>query len=388
MFSFELDDEVKALQETARKFAENEIRPAMRDCEKSGDVPEPLLKKYHELGMSMLDCPEAACGMGCPLTWNLVLQEELARGDPGVTAALCGPGHAGAAILAFGTDEQKEKFLAPFADEKGHTRRGAVAILEDDRGQEFWDMKVTAKKKGDKWEINGRKAYVINGGTAGLVVVFARAEAGDGWNGVKAFAVEKGAGGMKAGDPRRLMGLNAVQVTDITFDECIVPNANLLSGQPDTKAGIAAMLDRMRAVDAARTVGMSRAAAEYAINYSNERVAFGKPIGHFQALAFLMSDMVTEVDAARWMVWRAGWAVDNNHPQAHTMVAKAVAQANETSLFVTNNAVQILGGHGFIQDHPVEKWMRDARAHSILFGQTHLQNLIVAGEALSKEGGK
>jgi alkylation response protein AidB-like acyl-CoA dehydrogenase len=142
----------------------------------------------------------------------------------------------------------------------------------------------------------------------------------------------------------------------------------------------------MRSVDAARIVGMARAACEYAIKYSQERVAFGKPIGHFQSLAFLMSDMSTEVNAARWLVWRAGWAVDANHPNAHAMVSKAVAQANEMALFVTNNAVQILGGHGFIQDHPVEKWMRDARSHSILFGQTHLQRMIIAREALEKGG--
>lgn len=386
MISFELDDEVKALQETAKKFAENEIRPLMRECEKAGDVPESLLKKYHELGMSMLDCPESACGMGCPLTWNIVLQEELGWGDAGIAAALGGPGHAGPALMVFGTPEQRDKYLAPFAEESAYARRGTIALLEDDKGQEFWDMQVSAKKKGDKWEINGKKAYVINGPTADLVVVFARVEEGQGWNGIRAFAVEKGTSGMVPGEPKRLMGLNAVKVSDIVFDECAVPEGAMLTGQPDTEAGIAAMMDRIRCIDSARLVGMARAACEYAINYSQERVAFGKPIGHFQALAFLMSDMATEVNASRWMVWRAGWAVDNNHPKAHTMVAKAVAQTNEMSHFVTNNAVQILGGHGFIQDHPVEKWMRDARSHTILFGQTHLQNLIIAGEALA--GGK
>ncbi len=176
----------------------------------------------------------------------------------------------------------------------------------------------------------------------------------------------------------KLMGLNAAKVSDVAFDKCAVDEACLLNGQPDTSAGLMTLVDRIRPVHAARIVGTTRAAYEYAVNYAQERIAFGKPIAHFQSIAFLLSDMATQVNAARWMAWRAGWAVDQGHPQAHSMAAKAVSQANEACLFVTNNAVQILGGHGFIQDHPVEKWMRDGRAQSILFG---LQNMVIAEHA-------
>lgn len=378
MISFELEEEVKELQGTAKKFAENEIRPSARDAEKAGKVSEELNKKYFDLGVGLIDYPEKVCGMACPIFWNVVLQEEIGYGDMAVATALCGPGHAGAAIMAFGTEEQQERLLAPFADADGFSKRGAIAFLEEDRGLPLSDMKVTAKKKGDKWEINGKKAYVLGGGGANLIVVFAKVGDGKGWNGIKAFAVEKGASGLVVSEPKRLMGLNALDVVDINFDECSVPAANLLDGQPDTLKGIVTMMDRISVVEGARLLGMGRAAAEYAIGYSQERMAFGKPIGHFQSLAFLMSDMTIEVNAARWTLWRAASAVDLGLENAHQIVAQAMAQINQMSLFVTNNAVQILGGHGFIQDHPVEKWMRDARAATVLFGNTHLQNLVIA----------
>jgi len=377
MISFELDDEVKELQEMAKKFAENEIRPLARDAEKAGKAPDELMKKYFDLGVSMIDYPESAGGMACPLFWNAVLQEEIGFGDAAVASALGGPGHAGAAVLAFGTEEQQQRLLSPFADADAHSKRGALAFIEEDQGQPYHDMKVTAKKKGDDWEINGKKAYVLGGSDADLLVVFARAEDGKGWDGVKAFAVEKGASGVVAGEPKRMMGYNALDIVDINFDECVVPAANLLDGESDTAKGLIKMLDRIRTVEAARTLGMTRAAAEYAINYGQERVAFGKPIAYFQSIAFLMSDMAIEVNAARWSLWRAADAVDQGVEDAHQIVAQAVAQVNEASLFVTNNAVQILGGHGFIQDHPVEKWMRDARTATVLFGATNLQYLTI-----------
>jgi len=378
MISFELDEEVKGLQDTAKKFAENEIRPKARDAEKAGAVPEELNRKYFDLGVSLIDYPDTVGGMNCPLFWNVVLQEEIGFGDAAVASALCGPCHAGAAVMAFGTDEQKQRLLAPFAEAAACNKRGAIALIEEDRGQEFSDMKVTAKKKGNSWEINGKKAFVLGGANADLLVVFARAEKGEGWNGIKAFAVEKGTGGMVVSAPKRLMGYNALDVVDVTFDECAVPAANLLDGEKDTVKGLIKMLDRIKTVEAARLLGMARAATEYAIKYSHERVAFGKPIGHFQALAFLMADMATELNAARWSLWRAADAVDKGMENTHQLVAEAVAQINEMSLFATNNAVQILGGHGFIQDHPVEKWMRDARTATVLFGATNLQNLIIA----------
>lgn len=385
MISFELDDEVRELQETARKFAENEIRSLAREAEAERKVPEELNKKYFDLGVSMIDYPESVGGMACPVFWNAVLQEEIGFGDASIASSLCGPGHAGAAVLAFGTEEQGEKLLAPFAEEGAHLKTGAVAFLEEDRGQPYSDMKVTAKKKGDDWEINGKKAFVLGGADADLMVVFARVEEGEGWNGIKAFAIEKGTAGVVAGEKKRLMGYNTLDIVDVTFDECTVPAANMLDGEPDTLKGLVKMFDRISVVEAARVLGMARASTEYAINYSQERVAFGKPIGHFQALAFLMSDMATEVNAARWALWRAADAIDQDLENAHQIVAQAVAQVNEMSLFATNNGVQVLGGHGFIQDHPVEKWMRDARTATVLFGNTHLQNLVITRGESSAE---
>ena len=182
-----------------------------------------------------------------------------------------------------------------------------------------------------------------------------------------------------AGDLDATHGGDASEEVVLAFrDEQQYLQVVLLDGESDTAKGLITMLDRIRTVEAARTLGMARAAAEYAINYGQERVAFGKPIAYFQSIAFLMSDMAIEVNAARWSLWRAADAVDQGLEDAHQIVAQAVAQVNEASLFVTNNAVQILGGHGFIQDHPVEKWMRDARTATVLFGATNLQYLTIA----------
>jgi len=386
MISFELEDEVRELQETARKFAENEIRPKARDAEKEGKAPEELLKKYFDLGVGMIDYPEDVGGMACPVFWNAVLQEEIGYGDAPLASTFGGPGHAGAAVLAFGNDEQKQRLLAPFAEDGAHSKRGAIALLEEDKGRQFYEMDVAAKKKGDDWELNGKKTFVLGGTDADLLVVFARVEDGEKWDGVKAFAVEKGTSGLVVGERKRTMGYNVLDIADITLDECTVPAANMLDGEPDTAKGLVKMLDRIKVIESARMVGISRAATDYAINYSQERQAFGKPIGHFQALAFLMSDMTIKVNAARWAVWRAAAAVDEGLENAHQIVAQAMAQVNDTALFTTNNAVQILGGHGFIQDHPVEKWMRDARTATVLFGPMNLQYpIITRGEFTAEQ---
>lgn len=384
MISFQLDDEVKAVQETVRKFAEAQIRPTMRECEEKGELPEELCKKYHELGISMIDVPESAGGVGMGLVASAVVQEELAYGDPGTTAALPGPGQAAAAVIALGTGEQQEKLLSPFAEPGAYNARGAVALLEKDRGQELWDMETTAKADGDKYVLNGKKVFVENGGIAELTIVFAKADDKEGWDGIKAFAVKKDNPGLRQGERYALLGLNSLSVSEVILENCEVSKDDVLSGASDTKAGVRAMLNRHLPIQAARTIGTARAATDYAIKYAQERIAFGKPIAHFQALAFLMADMATEVNAGRWVTWQAAWAVDNNTRDATLLVSQAMAQANEMGIFATDNAVQILGGHGYIQDHPVEKWMRDAKTLAVLSGTTSLHEHIAGEEIIEK----
>ena len=275
MISYELDDDTLAIQDTVKKFAETELRANLRDLEKDGKVSDKILQNYHELGLSMLEIPEEYGGMGLDLRTRMVVEEELAFGDAGATWALSGPGEAASAILAFGNEEQKKKFLTPFAEPEAFNKCGAVAFLEAETGKEYFDMTVTAEKKGDSYILNGTKTFVVNGGNADLTVVFAKVSGeGDGWDGVKAFVVEGETKGMEAGEREGTLGFNTLTIADITFTDCSIPAANLLSGEEETETGLRNMANHWRPICSARSVGLARASYEYALAYAQERKAF------------------------------------------------------------------------------------------------------------------
>ena len=381
MISFALEEEQELLRETCRDFAREQLRPLHRSAEESGEVPEGLKRAAHELGLTTMTLPEGVGGGGLDLVSRCIAEEELAHGDPGLVIGLPGPGAAGDAVLELGTDEQKQRYLAKFCDpEAGATAHGALCWSERDAVEA--GFATTATRDADGWVLNGTKAFVIHGGVAQLHVVAAQIDAGEGWDGIGLFAVDGENPGLTASARSETVGLLAVPISDVTLDGCKVGEQDLLArgGAEGTREGLLRLFARIGIVNVARTLGCSRAAFEHALRYSEERKAFGKPIGHFQALAFRLADMATDIDAGRWLLWRAAVALEGGSKRWLRDTATAVVHIHELAYHTTNHAVQFLGGHGYIQDHPPEKWMRDIRTLALLGASPETMAHVLARE--------
>jgi acyl-CoA dehydrogenase len=381
MVSFLLSEEQSLIQDTARDFAANEIRPAAREFEKAGKLPDKLLAAYQELGFPGLEWSEALGGQGLKLIEAMLVAEELARGDAGAALALGASYPALAMIDECASDEQKQKWLSPFAQPDAWNKRAALALSDSGVANEEPGFKTTAKKDGDGYLITGTKAHVVHGGLADLHVVLAQLDPAAGWEGFGAYLIE-GQEGIRASERPVTLGFGEVPVHQVEFKEA---RAVRLAGKDgDFLTGFSRAMFRIALTNAARCVGLARAAYEYALEYAQQRVVFGKVIGHHQAIAFMLADMATLVDSARWPVWRAAWLLDKGE-SAHLEVGLAVSQAHEAVMKVTDDAVQILGGAGFVQDHPVEMWMRDAKTLGVYGMTTQVADGLVAAAELGRK---
>jgi alkylation response protein AidB-like acyl-CoA dehydrogenase len=375
MISFALEEDQQLIQDTVRKFAAESIRPHMREWEKTRELPEALRKQFHELGLGLLDIPESAGGQGAGLVTAALVHEELAFADPGAAVALWAPHLAAQAILGLGDEEQQKRFLARFADIHAHARLGAVAWA--DKQPVLEGFTTVAKKDGDGWILDGHKAFVVNGGRADLTVVFAQLEGTSGWKEIAAFVIEAGTPGLVAGERHALLGLEAVHAAEIVLSGCRVPDANRLRGK--VSDGVKTMFVRWSVVNGARQVGLMRAAYEFALEYTQERKAFGKPVAHFQSIAFTLAEMAMDVESARWMVLRGASELDKGNPLP---AVEACVHANDAGWRVADNGVQLLGGAGYVKDYPVEKWMRDTKTLALFQPTSEIANLSVASAEL------
>ena len=382
MVIFELTEELNQLQSMVRAFAKTELRPQLRKLEKAGLSAE-LKGKFAELGLTGVEWPEAAGGANMGTLAKVVVEEELAIGDLGAAFALDDKGAAAAFLLAVGTPAA-QAFLK---DALGNGTTLAFAAAEEGKAQD--EFRTTATRPvgpvTDGWVLTGKKAFALRGGDAGAHVVLAQVEAGKGLAGAGAFLVRGNNPGLRAGKVQSTLGLNAVPMREVVVEGCKVPAGDRLDAPGTLPQVLRKFYDRFSLTTAARAVGVAAGAFEYARAYAEERTAFGKPIGHFQAIAFLLADMATAVDAARWMVWKAAWSFDRGDA-ATVDCAAAQAQAQEASWFVTNSAVQVLGGAGYVQDHPVEKWSRDARTLGLAGLHTQAANATIAALELGGAG--
>ena len=375
MVSFALSEDQQLIQETVRKFALDELRPRAREVEKSGAVPTALRKKFAELGVTTCDLPEAAGGMG--LTTAVLVHEELAFGDPGLAVALWGPHLVPSALVELGDEAQARRWLPRLA---GAETRGAVAWSEKGPGLPEAGFAATARREGDGWILDGDKAFVVNGDGADVLVAFAQIDPAAGWEGVGAFVVE----GAKLTPGARCAwgGLQAVGAAEVSLRGVRVADEDRLARGGDLPS-LARFFARAQVMSAARQVGLARAAYEFALGYTQDRVAFGKPVAHFQSVAFDLAEMLMEVDAARWMVWRAAAELDAGSPDGVATAAAAAVQANQGAWRVADDAVQLLGGAGFIRDFPPEKWLRDTKVLAVLGQVDELsRQIVVHGPAL------
>ena len=375
MISFELSEEQKQMQETAHRFAETEMRAqdeTYRKCEQSASVPEKMVAAYDENGFGVIDIPEEAGGLGQGIVTRAIVEEELSWGDVGIAVALDRPGLGAAAICALGSADQVKKHLG---DLGAKPKTIALCLSEDDVASDTHGA-ISTKAAGGK--LTGKKRWVVGGLDADLYVVFARTGDEAGWAGVRAFVVEKGAAGLALGEADARLGVMTAPSCTAEFAD--TPGEELTGAENMTEA-IEVFLNRARVLTAARLVGVARASAEYARDYAMQRPAFGKMIGQFQSIAFMIADAHTEVNAARWLVWQAADALDKGK-DATKQACMALTHAADVATRVCTDGVQILGGAGFIQDYPVEKWLRDARQLSLSCGPESLNSALAADAIL------
>ncbi len=360
---FTLTPEQEDIKALAHEFAEKEIRPVAAHYDETEEFPWPVLKKAHEVGLTPVAVmPEAYGGGGLDMISNMLIAEELHWGCAGIAVAITGTGLAAAAILAMGNEAQKQKWIREFCSAKSPVV-GAMGLTEPGAGSDAMAIATTAKKGDGGYLLNGTKQFITNGGIADLHVIFATTDPSIGAAGIAGFVVEKGNKGLSMGRKEKKLGVRASHTAQVILQDCFVPTENRLGGEPgDPDAGPGAlgalqMLEYSRPAVAAGSLGIARAAyAEMAIN----------------------------IDAARLLTWRAGWMAQNNMLFTRAEGSMAKAFAADMAMQVTLEAVQVLGGNGYIREYPVEKWMRDAKIYQIWEGTSEIQRLVIS-RAISGE---
>ena len=367
--AFELSPEQQELRELAHEFAEKELRPIAREWDEREAHPPELLGKAAALGLTSYAIPAEYGGGGVSAVTASLITEELAWGCAGLSATFAATMFPVRPLLRSGTEEQRDRWLRRLAAPEGCL--AAIAFTEPGAGSDVGGIQATAQRDGDDYVLNGEKCYVTNGGIAELTIVFAKLDGA-----ITAFLVEAGDPGVTAGRKEPKLGLRASYTGSILFDEARLPADRLLG---DEGEGFAIAMDffmHSRPQVAAEAVGIARAAFEYATEYANERRAFGKPLLAKQGVSFKLADMAMQVEASRLLVWRAAAALDAGE-DAGLLGSFAKAFAADTAMSVTTDAVQVLGGAGIMRDHPVEKWMRDAKVLQIVEGTSEIQRHVI-----------
>ncbi|MFL6005810.1 MAG: acyl-CoA dehydrogenase family protein [Gaiellaceae bacterium] len=375
---FELSAEQREIQALARDFAREQIEPHAAEWDREHRFPRDVFAQLAELGLMGVCVPEEYGGAGADFLSYVLVLEELSRADAGVGVTVAV--HTSAAtlpILAFGTDEQKSRFVPPLA--RGELI-GAFALTEAEAGSDAGSLRTRAAASGDGWTITGAKQWITNGAHAGTFLLFARTdEATAGARGVSAFILD--ADHVRVTRDEEKLGLNSSVTNDIVVEGANVERDRLLHEENKGFSVAMATLDGGRIGIAAQALGIAQAAYDVARAYAQERKAFGKRIGDFQAIQWKLADMSTEIDAARLLVYRAAWLKATGKP--HTEAgAKAKLFASEMARRQTAEAIQVLGGYGYTKEFPVERYYRDAKITEIYEGTSEIQRLVIARQIL------
>jgi alkylation response protein AidB-like acyl-CoA dehydrogenase len=367
--SFRLTDEQRELQRLAHDFAARELRPIAPEWDEREAYPPDLLAQAARAGLTSFAIPAEYGGGGVSSVTSALISEELSWGCAGLASTIQATMFPVRPLVRFGTPAQRKLYLPLLAREQGTL--AAIAFTEAHAGSDLAAIRTEARRDGDGYLLRGEKVYVTNGGNADLTLVFAKLDGA-----ITAFIVERGDEGVTAGRTERKVGLRASHTGSILFDDARIP-ANRLVGEE--RQGFEIALDFFQASRpqvAAGAVGLARAAFEHATEYAREREAFGRPILNRQGIGFKLADMAIQIEAARLLVWRACAAVDAGE-DAGLLGSYAKAFAADTAMSVTTDAVQVLGGAGIMRDHPVEKWLRDAKVFQIVEGTSEIQRQVV-----------
>ena len=377
--NLELTEEQRMLQQTVREFAANEVKPLARELDETGRFPRETFRKAAELGLTGIALPEPYGGAGFDHISYAIVIEEISRAcaSTGVILSVqnslyCDP------IYRFGTEEQKKRLLVPFA--RGE-KIGCYALTEPQAGSNAAALATRAVPSGDRYIVNGTKAWITNGGVADAAIVYVNTDPSKGEKGITALVVERGMPGFKVGKEEKKLGVNATACVELSFTDCEVPVENRIGNEGEGYKIALSTLDGGRIGIAAQAVGIAQGAFEEALKYSQQRTAFGQPIANFQAIQFMLADMATEIDAARLLTRKAAWKQDTGGRfSMEASIAKLFA--SEMANRVTHKAIQIHGGYGYSREYPLERMYRDARITEIYEGTSEIQRLVIAAWVL------
>tara|TARA_B100001996_G_C18635263_1_gene583444 strand:+ start:229 stop:1377 length:1149 start_codon:yes stop_codon:yes gene_type:complete len=377
MVDFTLSEEQQMLRELANEFATENVRPMAEHWDENSEFPMEAIEAAHELGLMNLHIPEAYGGMGMGTMDEVIVQEEFAWGDPGFATAAYSNGLTAAPIITGGTEEQKLKYLGRLTEAP---RIAAYAVTEPGAGSDVASIQSTAIKDGDNYILNGSKMWITGAGKADWFFVLAYTDKSAGYKGMSAFIVDADSEGLSLGKKETNMGQRASDTRSINFEDVRVPASNLVGGV-EGKGWFNAMtaFDLSRPNIAAHATGISRAAFEHALQYSDERETFGKKLHQHQAIQFMLADMKTKIEASRALTWKTAWESDNGIRNTES-AAHAKRFAADTAMEVTTDAVQIFGGYGYSEEYPVARLMRAAKVMQIYEGSSQVQKMIIGRE--------
>jgi alkylation response protein AidB-like acyl-CoA dehydrogenase len=376
---FALSAQHAEIRRSVRDFAEREIAPVADEMERRGEFPAEIIRKAAGLGLLGVPYPEAVGGTGLDSLAYAITIEELSRvsGSVGIivsahTSLGCAP------IFMAGTPEQKERYLRPLAS---GAKLGAYGLTEAGAGSDSRGTRTRAHRDGDAWVLSGSKRFITNAGVADTYIVTAVTDRNADSGKISAFIVEAGTPGFSIGRMEEKMGLHASNTGELLFDDCRIPGDNLLGEEGDGDRLFLKTLDGGRIGIGAMALGLAQAAYEAASSYATQREQFGRQIASFQGVAFKIADMATQIDAARLMVYRAAWLKDRGEPYT-TEAAMAKLFASEVARQVTNDAIQVHGGYGYVVEYRVERYLRDAKLTEIGEGTSEIQRLVIARNLL------
>jgi acyl-CoA dehydrogenase len=414
--SFALTEDQVQLRDWVHDFAERVVRPAAEEWDEREETPWPIIQEAAKIGLYSFEFLHTSFGDESGLTMPVV-NEELFWGDAGIGLSIFGTHLASAAIFANGTPEQMLEWIPRCFGTPDDVKLGAFAITEPDAGSDVASLRTRAKRDGDDWIINGTKCFITNGGIADVHVVVATVDPELGHGGHATFVIEKDAKGLSQGAKHKKLGIHASHTAEVVLENVRVPMENLLGGYAKLEHKMARARERLNAAAGqnangngstanagsadkghsgalrtlelsrptvgAQAVGIARAAYEYALDYATTRVQFNKPIISNQAISFLLADMATEIEAARMLCWHAAWMGRNAQEFDKAQGSMAKLKAGEVANWVTDQAISICGGWGYVRELPVQRWHRDAKIYTLFEGTREIQRRVIA-RAISK----
>ncbi|HEY1222312.1 MAG TPA: acyl-CoA dehydrogenase family protein [Acidimicrobiales bacterium] len=392
-FSMALNDDQKTLQEWVHGFAVNVMRPAAHEWDEREETPWPIIQEAARLGIYGVDFLANAVADKTGLSMMIAL-EELAWGDAGLCMSLMGTTLGVAAIMSNGTPAQQMEWVPKCFGTPDDIKLAAFAVSEPDAGSDVSSLRTRAvyDEATDEWVLNGTKTWISNGGIAHVHVVVASVEPSLGGRGQASFIVPEGTKGLRMGQKFSKMGIRASHTAEVVLEDCRVPGSCLLGGKDKLDERLArvregkkassqaamATFEATRPAVGAQALGIARAAYEYSLDYAKERKQFGRAIIENQGIAFKLADMKTQIDAARLLVWRASWMAATRTPFLNGEGSMSKLFAGETAVRVTEEAIQILGGYGYVREYPVERWHRDSKIYTIFEGTSEIQRLVIS----------